>query len=560
MAADQKFENDLLKESHDVLHVIIPKMTQIWRQLGFPPGKSQERFAAAISHHKELWESMLEEEKNNKKKIVTSIDRLGRHYHQLGRELGITVKDLDSDAPLLEMEKCLNDAIAELLQEKEERMKNVRILFEHDDILSSRMEVASFAINREKIPTTEQMNLLKDHITQLENEILLRQHQFVAVRDDIKNMMQQLEASARSSFEVEMFVSDPETVCLSSANMQKLRECQDDLKGRMDRCIIKANVLRCKIGTLWERLNVDQHIQDIFLAENKGFTPSTIAVLEKELAHLEEEKMRHIEQFIKSVRHDIVSWWEKCFISEGEQKAFTPFSSDIYTEELLNLHENLAEKLKMLYSNNKEIFAKVAHRDNLWKRMEDIEARGRDPSRLFGNRGCALLLEEKERKKIMKELPRVEEQLIQLLDEYEKNNGQILPINGRDYRCSITEQWTYYEEQKENEKLQRQRERQDKLVEESKGGAKPTTPMKRRLGTTGLRTQLESPKSSKQRKVAPITSATGNRTGRRILTEALVNQLHCKTEVHETSTISTYSAFTDALAARVQSASSPHQN
>ena len=34
--------------------------------------------------------------------------------------------------------------------------------------------------------------------------------------------------------------------------------------------------------------------------------------------------------------------------------------------------------------------------------MEDIEARGRDPSRLFGNRGCALLQEEKERKRIMK--------------------------------------------------------------------------------------------------------------------------------------------------------------
>lgn len=45
---------------------------------------------------------------------------------------------------------------------------------------------------------------------------------------------------------------------------------------------------------------------------------------------------------------------------------------------------------------------KVLHRENLWKRMEDIEARGRDPSRLFGNRGCALLQEEKERTKIMK--------------------------------------------------------------------------------------------------------------------------------------------------------------
>ena len=34
--------------------------------------------------------------------------------------------------------------------------------------------------------------------------------------------------------------------------------------------------------------------------------------------------------------------------------------------------------------------------------MEDIEARGRDPSRLFGNRGCALLQEEKERTRIIK--------------------------------------------------------------------------------------------------------------------------------------------------------------
>ena len=52
-------------------------------------------------------------------------------------------------------------------------------------------------------------------------------------------------------------------------------------------------------------------------------------------------------------------WWEKCFTSEGEQKAFTPFSSNVYTEDLLNLHENLAEKLKMLHGANKEIFTKV---------------------------------------------------------------------------------------------------------------------------------------------------------------------------------------------------------
>ena len=51
--------------------------------------------------------------------------------------------------------------------------------------------------------------------------------------------------------------------------------------------------------------------------------------------------------------------------------------------------------VKVYFLNN------VTQRENLWKRMEDIEARGRDASRLFGSRGCALLQEEKERKKMM---------------------------------------------------------------------------------------------------------------------------------------------------------------
>ena len=106
-----------------------------------------------------------------------------------------------------------------------------------------------------------------------------RQQQFVSVRDNIKDMMQQLEMAARSSFEVEMFVSDPDTVCLSSANMLKVKDCQEDYRGRLDHTIKRANTLRCKIGTLWERLDVDQHTREMFSMENRGFAPSTIAVV-----------------------------------------------------------------------------------------------------------------------------------------------------------------------------------------------------------------------------------------------------------------------------------------
>lgn len=139
------------------------------------------------------------------------------------------------------------------------------------------------------------------------------------------------------------------------------------------------------------------------------------------MARLEELKRENIERFIHSVRQDLITWWDRCYVSDTERRSFTPFYAEIYSEDLLELHEAQVEKYKELHTTHKDIFLKVIvylcilfmyayghtilqvhHRENLWKRMEDIEARGRDPSRLFGNRGCALLQEEKERTKIMK--------------------------------------------------------------------------------------------------------------------------------------------------------------
>lgn len=54
-----------------------------------------------------------------------------------------------------------------------------------------------------------------------------------------------------------------------------------------------------------------------------------------------------------------------------------------------------------------------------------------------------------------KELPRVEDQLTELMNDYERTHGHVLFINGKDYRQLISEQWISYEESKENEKLQR---------------------------------------------------------------------------------------------------------
>lgn len=117
---------------------------------------------------------MLEEEQNNKKKIVSTVDRLGRQHHQLCKELGTHYREFGEEIPLLEMEKLLQETISGLNREKEERMRSVRALFHEEDQLCKRLNVDPCSINRERIPTPEQFNMLQERITELKTEVVTR--------------------------------------------------------------------------------------------------------------------------------------------------------------------------------------------------------------------------------------------------------------------------------------------------------------------------------------------------------------------------------------------------
>lgn len=74
---------------------------------------------------------------------------------------------------------------------------------------------------------------------------------------------------------------------------------------------------------------------------------------------MEELKRQNIERFILAVRQDLLGWWDRCYVSERERQDFTPFYSEMFTEDVLTLHEAEVEKYKNLHNENKEIFLKV---------------------------------------------------------------------------------------------------------------------------------------------------------------------------------------------------------
>ena len=69
-------------------------------------------------------------------------------------------------------------------------------------------------------------------------------------------------------------------------------------------------------------------------------------------------------------------------------------------------------------------------RQEVWNKFMELERRAKDPSRLMNARGNSLLQEEKERNKVNKALPRIEEELHELIEEWEANNGGQFKVGG----------------------------------------------------------------------------------------------------------------------------------
>ena len=109
-----------------------------------------------------------------------------------------------------------------------------------------------------------------------------------------------------------------------------------------------------------------------------------------------------MEQFIAATREELVSFWDKCYYAESQREKFVPFYSKEYTEETLERHEQEVERIRQYYETNKSLFVKVEKRQELWRKMRELEESEKDPQRLLKAKGNALLLEERERKKVNK--------------------------------------------------------------------------------------------------------------------------------------------------------------
>ena len=164
------------------------------------------------------------------------------------------------------------------------------------------------------------------------------------------------------------------------------------------------------------------------------------------MARLNELKRQNLHLFVEDARVRLQELWDQLYFCEEEMLDFTPAFSDVYSDALLSAHEAEIERLVALSEQRAPILEVIEKHKSLIADKKALEDSAHDASRLMlkpqkGEKRDPgkLLREEKMRKRIAKDLPKVTAGLIKTLERYEEEYGRPFFVHGQRYIDEIEE-------------------------------------------------------------------------------------------------------------------------
>ncbi|XP_016350728.1 protein regulator of cytokinesis 1-like [Sinocyclocheilus anshuiensis] len=472
-------------ESVACLNKALCHLKDIWEEIGIPEDQRLERTNVVKNHVKSLLDMMIVEEESLRKRLMTSIEKCQKELSNLCLELQLPPFQEDRSSTMLQQEKDLRIHVEVMLKEKNQRMQALKALTEKDQDLCDLLCLQPFSISAGSVPSLEQLEKFRQHISSLTAEKERRHNEFVTLKKQIILCMDDLEQLPETSFEKDVVCEDEESFCLSKENIDSLKVLLHQLESRKTENERVCGSYREKIHELWERLQIPQEERDAKICEHMTLSKKrNMQALQAEVKRLEELKLKNIQNVTEAIRNEIAVFWDKCFYSSDQRQAFVPFYDDDFSEELLSLHDAEIVRLKQYYEDHKDLFEGVHKWEESWRLFLELEEKAKDPSR-FTNRGGNLLKEEKQRADLVKSLPKLEKKLKAEIEQWEHEQNREFQVNGQKFMQFVTDQWESYRLEKEREKQERQLKKSKQTEVDMVYGTVIWTPTKRRfLGST----------------------------------------------------------------------------
>ncbi|XP_027708015.1 protein regulator of cytokinesis 1 isoform X2 [Vombatus ursinus] len=499
----------LAEESVVCLQKALNHLREIWELIGVPEEQRLQRTEVVREHIKDLLDMMIEEEESLKERLLKSINFCRKELDTLCRELSLVSFEEKEESTILQIEKDLRTQVEVMLKKKKERMQELKLLQEQDQDLCEILCTKPYSIDRASVPSLQELDQFRQHLQALAETKASRQEEFINTKKQIILCMEELDHAPDTSFERDVVCEDEDAFCLSVENIAALQTLLRQLEMRKAQNEAVCEGLRSRIRELWDRLQIPPEEREALATFMTGSKAKIRKALQLEVDRLEELKIQNMKKVIEAIRVELAVYWEKCFYSQEQRQAFAPYFDGDYTETLLQLHDSELVELKHYYEAHKELFEGVQKWEDSWKLFLEFERKASDPSR-FTNRGGNLLKEEKQRAKLQKTLPKLEEELKARIELWEQEHSKAFVVNGQKFMEYVMEQWELHRLEKEKAKQERQLKKTQQTETEMLYGSTPRTPSKRRVlgpNTPGKVRKLNS---------TTVSSATPNSTIRSV--------------------------------------------
>ncbi|KAK3112101.1 Microtubule bundling protein [Teratosphaeriaceae sp. CCFEE 6253] len=441
---------------------IIERLHGFFDEIGVPSHERDSRESELFSALSETLHNQLNLVAKEKHDLTEAAQRLITTIRQMERSLDDSRLDsefendrdgLQISYPLLECIQALKEKHHTIAKLHRERYEQVKKLVEALESYASHLEPAFVQIAlpptspNSKVPPNFDLSptyvaKLDQEFTRVYEEYNRRVTTTSQLAEEIIGLWSELgtpQAQVDSQI-VACAHEAPEQLGLHQDDLKRLTAKRDKLIAERQQREKKLKDLKTSVEALWDRLSVEESERKQFLAANRGCGVRQINEFEDELSRLNELKRQNLHLFVEDARFKLQELWDNLYFSEDEMLGFPPAFSDTYTDALLSAHEQEIARLEALKAQRAPILAAVDRHRQLIKEREDLAQSSQDASRLLqkGQKGekrdpGKLLREEKMRKRITKELPKVEADLRRTLEGWEDEYGRPFCVHGERY-------------------------------------------------------------------------------------------------------------------------------
>ncbi|KAJ2984863.1 hypothetical protein NUW58_g5836 [Xylaria curta] len=406
---------------------IIGQLHGLFDEIGVPGHDRDSREAELFAALSETLNNQVKVVTGEKEGMVDEAERIITLIRQMESSLDDSKTqrspeddDLQVTYPLIECLKVLKEKHTQISRLHRERFEQVKKLVQALESYSSHLEPTFVKIAlpptgpKQSLPPT--FDLSPTYVDKLDDE-------FTRVYEEYTRRV----AIPQTDGAIVKYYRDaPEQLGLHENDLSRLRTKRDKLAEEKKSREKRLKDLKVAVDALWEKLGVDESERKSFLNRNRGCGIRQINEFEDELARLNELKRQNLHLFVEDARFKLQELWDALFFSEDEMLEFTPAFSDVYSDALLEAHESEVSRLEALKEQRAPVLALVERHRTLVHDRDELAASSQDASRLMtrGQKGerrdpGKLLREEKMRKRIAKELPKVEADLTKLLAKWE---------------------------------------------------------------------------------------------------------------------------------------------